>query len=118
MQEPPPPPFGIPAAGASAKPAVVPTPQHRIPTASAIPGVVATGRHQRSWSWEGNNADGLVASNKGTILFANNDAGNVMQMDPATGPATVDYRDTNTGGAVSRSKNGACSSCRGDSRWG
>ncbi len=30
-----------------------------------------------------------------------------MQMDPATGLAKIVYRDTNTGGAVSRSKNGA-----------
>jgi sugar lactone lactonase YvrE len=41
------------------------------------------------------------------VLFANNDASNVMQLDPSTGLAKVAYRDTNTGGAVSRSKNGA-----------
>jgi sugar lactone lactonase YvrE len=39
-------------------------------------------------------------------MFANNDASNVMQMDPATGLAKIVYRDTNTGGAVSRGKNG------------
>jgi sugar lactone lactonase YvrE len=41
------------------------------------------------------------------MLFANNDASNVMRLDPATGMATVIHKDTNTGGAVSRSKNGA-----------
>ena len=44
---------------------------------------------------------------KGTMLFANNDASNVMRLDPATGLATVIHRDTKTGGAVSRSRNGA-----------
>ena len=59
------------------------------------------------WSWEGNNADGPIAGDNGTVLFANNDASNVMQLDPATGLAKIVHRDTNTGGAVSRSKNGA-----------
>jgi hypothetical protein len=43
----------------------------------------------------------------------NNDASNVMRMDPATGLATVIHRDVNTGGAVSRQQERrACSSCR------
>ena len=78
-----------------------------LPASSAIPGVIAPGQNWKVvWSWEGNNADGPIAAEDGTILFANNDASNVMKMDPATGRATVLYRDTNTGGAVSRSKNG------------
>jgi sugar lactone lactonase YvrE len=59
------------------------------------------------WHWEGNNADGLIAGENGTLLFANNDASNVMRLDPATGLATIIHQDTNTGGALSRSKNGA-----------
>jgi gluconolactonase len=59
------------------------------------------------WQWEGNNADGIIAGDAGTMLFANNDASNVMRLDPATGLAAVIHRDTNTGGALSRSKNGA-----------
>jgi gluconolactonase len=59
------------------------------------------------WSWEGNNADGIIASDGESMLFANNDASNVMRLDPATGLATVIHRDTNTGGALSRSRNGA-----------
>jgi sugar lactone lactonase YvrE len=75
---------------------------------AAIPGVIAAGQNWKTvWSWEGNNADGLIAADDGTILFANNDASNVMRLDPATGLATVVYRDTNTGGALSRSKSGA-----------
>jgi gluconolactonase len=70
--------------------------------------VVAAGQTWKTvWSWEGNNADGIIAGDKGTVLFANNDANNVMRMDPATGLASVIHRDTNTAGAVSRSKNGA-----------
>jgi gluconolactonase len=41
------------------------------------------------------------------LLFANNDASNVMQLDPATGLARVVHDQTHTGGAVSRSRNGA-----------
>jgi gluconolactonase len=59
------------------------------------------------WAWEGNNADGIIPGDGATVMFANNDASNVMKVDPATGLATVVHRDTNTGGALSRSKNGA-----------
>jgi len=55
----------------------------------------------------GNNADGIIAGNDGAMLFANNDASNVMRLDPATGLAKVIHSDTNTGGALSRSKKGA-----------
>ena len=79
-----------------------------LPASSAIPGVIAAGQNWKVvWSWEGNNADGPIAANDGTILFANNDASNVMRMDPSTGHATVLYSNTNTGGALSRSKSGA-----------
>ena len=102
-------PFAIPTQPGSgvAKPAAPPQPAP-LPTSVAIPGVIAAGQTWKAvWSWEGNNADGLIAGDKGTLLFANNDASNVMRLDPATGLATVIHRDTNTGGAVSRSKNGA-----------
>ena len=48
--------------------------------------------------------DGIIAGDKGTMLFVNNDASNVMRLDPADGMATVIHKDTNTGGALSRSK--------------
>jgi gluconolactonase len=70
--------------------------------------VIAAGQTWKIvWSWEGNNADGPIAGDDGTLLYANQDASNVMQLDPATGLAKVLYTDTNTGGALSRSKNGA-----------
>jgi sugar lactone lactonase YvrE len=78
------------------------------PPSTEIPGVIAAGQTWKVvWSWEGNNADGPIAGDDGTLLFANNDASNVMKLDPATGLATVIHESTNTGGALSRSKNGA-----------
>ena len=104
----PPRPFSIgggqPAAASSSPP-----PEPAAPPASMeIPGVIAAKQTWKVvWSWEGNNADGPIAGDEGTLLIANNDASNVMKLDPATSRATILYSDTNTGGALSRSKNGA-----------
>jgi gluconolactonase len=104
----PPTPFASPGAGAAnAKPAPPPEPPAP-PASAAIPGVIAAGQSWKVvWQWEGNNADGIIAGDDGTMLFANNDASNVMKLDPATGLASIVHKDTNTGGALSRSKNGA-----------
>ena len=103
----PPKPFSIPIARQAANANAAP-PDPVLPATSAIPGVLAAGQSWRVvWSWEGNNVDGPIAGDNGTVLFANNDASNVMQMDPTTGLAKVLYSNTNTGGAVSRGKNGA-----------
>jgi gluconolactonase len=85
-----------------------PPPPPALPVPNAIPGVLAAGQNWKVvWSWEGNNADGPIAGDNGKILFANQDASNVMELDPATGLARIIHEDTNTGGALSRSKNGA-----------
>jgi gluconolactonase len=103
----PPAPFAIPIQPSAGQPAAPPEPPAP-PPATAIPGVIAAGQTWKTvWSWEGNNADGIIDGGKGTVMFANNDANNVMRLDPATGLATIIHRDTNTAGAVSRSKNGA-----------
>jgi sugar lactone lactonase YvrE len=103
----PPQPFSIPGAGQSATVNTAP-PDPVLPATAAIPGVLAAWQSWKVvWSWEGNNADGPIAGDNGTVLFANNDASNVMQLDPSNGLAKILHRDTNTGGAVSRSKNGA-----------
>jgi gluconolactonase len=101
----PPKPFGFPISkNTNPAPPEPPAP----PASTAIPGVIAAGQSwQVVWQWEGNNADGIIAGDNGTMLFANNDASNVMRLDPAAGIATVIHKDTNTGGAVSRSKSGA-----------
>jgi gluconolactonase len=83
-------------------------PAPALPVAEAIAGIVERGMQWRLvWAWQGNNADGPIASDNGTMLMANQDASNVMQLDPATSLASIVHDDTNTGGAVSRSKNGA-----------
>jgi gluconolactonase len=94
--------------GAAAATNTEPPPAPTLPQTEAIPGVLAAGQAWKVvWSWEGNNADGAIAGEDGSILFANNDASNVMKLDPATGLATILFDLTNTGGALSRSKNGA-----------
>ncbi len=104
---PPPPRAGGPSVNAAASSA--PPPEPAVPPPStAIAGVIAAGQAWKVvWQWEGNNADGLIADGKGMLMFANNDASNVMRLDPATGLASIVYADTNTGGAVARGKNGA-----------
>lgn len=83
-------------------------PMPALPTSTAIPGVIEAGQEwEVVWSWEGNNADGPIAGDDGTLIFANNDASNVMELDLATGLARIIHDDGNTAGAVSRSKNGA-----------
>ncbi len=98
----------VPGGGRPAPASNAPPPAPELPATQAIPHVLAAAQDWKVvWSWEGNNADGPIAGPNGTILFANNDASNVMQLDPDTGLARVLYDKTNTGGAVSRSKNGA-----------
>jgi gluconolactonase len=97
--------FSIPG-GPSAN--ATPPPPPSLPHPTAISGVIAAGATWKVvWSWDGNNVDGPIADDAGGLLFANNDAGNVMKLDPATGLATVIHSETNTGGALTRSKNGA-----------
>src|SRR6188474_37721 len=99
-------PFGIPISK-DPQPAT-PPPDPPVAPSPAIPNVIAAGQSWKTvWDWQGNNADGPIAGDGGTLLFANNDASNVMRMDPKTGLATVIHKDVNTGGAVARSKNGA-----------
>jgi sugar lactone lactonase YvrE len=101
----PPEPFSLGGGGSGDAP---PPPEPPMPVSTEIPGVIAAGQTwEVVWAWEGNNADGMIAGDDGTMLFANNDASNVMRLDPATGLATVIHDDVNTGGALSRSKNGA-----------
>ena len=99
-------PFSIGGGGAPPRTEAPPAPA--LPMPAAIPGVIAAGQQWKVvWAWEGNNADGPIAGTDGKILFANQDASNVMELDPATGLAKILHDKTNTGGAVARGKNGA-----------
>jgi sugar lactone lactonase YvrE len=103
----PPQPFAIPSAGNAAAATAAP-PDPALPPTTPIPGVLeAVQSWKVVWSWQGNNVDGPIAGDNGTVLFANNDAGDVIQFDPVTGLAKIAYDKINTAGAVSRSKNGA-----------
>jgi len=76
------------------------------PPTAGIEGVIAPGQSWKTvWAWEGNNVDGPIADAGGTIMVGDNDAGNVIRIYPETGRAKVLYQ-SNTAGAVSRSKNG------------
>jgi sugar lactone lactonase YvrE len=72
----------------------------------AIPGVVEAGQRWKSiWSETGNNADGIIATRDGGLLVAQNDNSDVVKLDP-DGHASVLYRDTHTGGALSMNTHG------------
>ena len=97
----PPKPFAIPVSKATEPPKL-----EFPPPSAAIAGVIASGQSWKTvWAWEGNNVDGPIADGAGHILFANNDAGSVMRLDPKTGRARIVFQ-ANTAGAVSRGKDG------------
>ena len=71
-----------------------------------IPGVIAAGQKWTfQWQQAGNNGDGIVGLNDGTLLLAQNDSSAVLKLDK-NGKTSVAYADTHTGGALSMSKKG------------
>ncbi len=120
-------PFSIPIAGQSAnangellKKA---PPDPVLPATSAIPGVLAAGQSWKVvWSWEGNNVDGPIAGDNGTVLFANNDASNVMQMDPRRASPRSSIATRTRAARSHAARTGRCSSrnagsARPSSNW-
>ncbi len=76
-------------------------------TVTEIAGVVAAGaRWTKVWESDGNNADGIVGTDDGGLLVAQNDNSRVIKLD-RTGKESVAYADTNTGGALSFNTKGA-----------
>jgi gluconolactonase len=74
---------------------------------TAIPGVIAAGQQWKQiWEQRGNVADGLIASNDGGVLIAQNDKSDVVKIDK-DGKESVVYKDTNTGGALSMNSKGS-----------
>jgi gluconolactonase len=72
-----------------------------------IPGVIAAGQQWKFiWQEAGNNGDGIVGTNDGGLLLAQNDNSKVVKLDK-NGKASVVYSDTHTGGALSMSPKGA-----------
>ena len=75
-------------------------------TSTAIPGVIAAGQKWTlHWTDKGNNGDGIVVTDDGSILIARNDKSDVVRVD-ANDRASVIYTDTNTGGTLGMNTKG------------
>ena len=76
-------------------------------TVTEIPGVVAAGQQWKEvWQVDGNNADGIIATNDGGLLIAQNDKSDVVKLDK-DGKTSVAYTGTNTGGSLAMNSKGA-----------
>lgn len=90
------------AAGRGAQP-----PGPRDCTVTEIPGVIAAGKPWTFiWQEAGNNGDGIVGTDDGSLLVARNDSSTVVKLD-ASGRPSIVYSDTHTGGSLSMSSQGA-----------
>ncbi len=100
----PPPPRGGRPPGP--RPAAV-APDAKEKTVVEIPGVVAAGQQWKEiWEVDGNNADGIIATKDGGLLIAQNDKSDVVKLDK-NGKTSIEYVDTNTGGALAMNSKGA-----------
>jgi gluconolactonase len=84
-----------------------PPPGARTYAVPEIPGVIAAGqRWTFLWQEAGNNGDGIVGTDDGGLLVAQNDNSRVVKLD-ANGAPSVAYADTHTGGSLSMNASGA-----------
>jgi hypothetical protein len=75
-------------------------------TVTAIPGVIAAGQRWKVvWEDKGNNADGPVGMDDGSLWIAQNDKSDVVRIDK-DGKASVIYTDTYTGGTIAANRKG------------
>jgi gluconolactonase len=90
--------------GGRAGGAPAPVPGVREYKVDAIPGVIAAGQQWKFlWQEVGNNGDGIVGTDDGALLLAQNDNSKVLKLDK-DGKTSVAYSDTHTGGALSLNK--------------
>jgi gluconolactonase len=69
--------------------------------------VIAAGQPWKFiWQEAGNNGDGIVGTNDGSLLIAQNDNSKVVKLDKDGKPSAA-YADTHTGGALSINPKGA-----------
>ena len=94
------------AARVGGPPPVVGNPMARPYTITAIPGVIAAGQQWKMlWAGMGNNDDGILGLDDGSVWIAQNDNSDILKVDK-NGNASVIYKDTNTGGAVAITSKG------------
>lgn len=103
-----------PASSATQARTSPPAPMLHDYTVSEIPGVIAAGqRWSTLWTEHGREAntlsffiaDGIIAAEEGGILIPQAEESRVLELTPA-GKVGVAYRNTRTGGALSRSRTG------------
>jgi sugar lactone lactonase YvrE len=76
-------------------------------TVTDIPGVIKAGQKWKFvWQQAGNNGDGIVGTNDGALLLAQNDSSAILKLDK-DGKPSVAYSDTHTGGSVTINPKGA-----------
>ena len=76
-------------------------------TVQEIPGVIAANQKWKFlWQEAGNNGDGIVGLDDGSLLIAQNDNSKVIKLDKDA-KTSVAYSDTHTGGALSRNTKGS-----------
>jgi gluconolactonase len=76
-------------------------------TVTAIPDVIKAGQKWTFvWQQAGNNGDGIVGTNDGGLLLAQNDSSTILKLDKG-GKPSVAYSDTHTGGSVTINPKGA-----------
>jgi sugar lactone lactonase YvrE len=72
-----------------------------------IPGVIKAGQKWTFvWQQAGNNGDGIVGTDDGGLLLAQNDSSAILKLDK-NGKPSVAYSDTHTGGSVTINPKGA-----------
>ena len=98
---------GAAGRGAGAPAAPPPSFDARPYTVTAIPGVIAAGaRWTEVWRGDGNNADGLVATDDGGVLFAQNDNNQIGKIDK-DGKVTFPDTGLNVSGSLAMNAKGA-----------
>src|SRR5258706_10669734 len=75
-------------------------------SSTGIPGVIAAGQHWKViWEDKGNNADGIVAFDDGSVWLAQPDKSDIVRVDK-DGKASVIYTDTYTAGSIAANSKG------------
>ena len=98
-------PGGAPGGRAGGAPPAPPATDLNV-TSTAVPGVIAAGQKWKViWEDKGNNADGPVGMDDGSVWLAQNDKSTVVRLE-MDGKMSVVATDTFTGGSIAANKKG------------